>query len=111
MRRFVTLVVATAALAAAPAALAQGELTVEVVSSPPQYVSGNDARVEVAVPETTPLADVVVTLNGADITSAFGPDSEGNHQLEGVVTGLPLGESTVAASTHKSAKGRSTTTS
>ena len=54
---------------------------------------------------TTPLADVVVTLNGADVTSAFGPDSEGNHQLEGVVTGLPLGESTVAASTHKSAKG------
>ena len=105
MRRFVTLVVATAALAAAPAALAKGELTVEVVSSPPQYVSGNDARVEVAVPETTPLADVVVTLNGADVTSAFGPDSEGNHQLEGVVTGLPLGESTVAASTHKSAKG------
>ena len=32
------------------------------------------------------------------MTAAFGPDPEGNHQLEGVVTGLPLGESTVAAS-------------
>ena len=39
------------------------------------------------------------------MTSAFGPDSEGNHQLEGLVTGLPLGPSTLAASTHKQAKG------
>src|SRR4029079_4988433 len=51
------------------------------------------------------LGDVVVTLNGNDVTSAFGQDPEGNHQLEGVVSGLPLGPSTLAASTHKQAKG------
>ena len=46
-----------------------------------------------------------MTLNGTDVTSAFGPDPEGNHQLEGVVSGLPLGPSTLAASTHKKSKG------
>ena len=38
-----------------------------------------------------------MTLNGVDVRSAFGPDPEGNHQLEGVVTGLPLGESLLIA--------------
>ena len=48
-------------------------------------------------PDKTPLGDVDVTLNGSDVTSVFGPDPEGNHQLEGVVTGLPLGQSTIAS--------------
>ncbi|HEX4929315.1 MAG TPA: DUF6351 family protein, partial [Gaiellaceae bacterium] len=73
------------------------KLELSVVSSPAQYVSGGDARIEIAVPDGTALSAVKVTLNGANVTSAFGPDPEGNHQLEGVVTGLPLGESTVAA--------------
>ncbi len=106
MKRLVTLVVAVGTLALAPAALAKGELEVSVVSSPAQYVSGNDARVEVAVPDDTGLSDVVVTLNGADVTTAFGPDSEGGSQLEGVVTGLPLGESTIVARSHPNAKGK-----
>ncbi len=76
-----------------------------VVSSPAEYVSGGDARVEVAVPADTGLADIQVTLNGVDVTAAFGPDPEGNHQLEGVVAGLPLGESTIAAGSHPKAKG------
>jgi hypothetical protein len=86
-----------AAAAAGPPAGLHGALDVRVVSSPPQYVSGDDARVEVAVPDATPLAQVRVTVNGADVTSAFAQDPEGNHQLEGVVTGLPLGPSTVEA--------------
>ena len=102
-----------AALVAVPAATAAGyetpakknALTINVVSSPPQYVSGDDARIEIAVPDKTPLGDVDVTLNGSDVTSAFGPDPEGNHQLEGVVTGLPLGQSTIVASSHKKPKG------
>ena len=84
----------TAAAVGPPAGL-HGALELRVVSSPPQYVSGGDARIEVAVPDVTPLADVHVTLNGADVTSAFAQDPEGNHQLEGVVTGLPLGPSTL----------------
>ena len=96
---------ACAALAAAtiasaaegPPAGSHGALAISVVSSPPLYVSGDDARVEIAVPADVALTAVAVTLNGSDVTAAFGPDPEGNHQLEGVVTGLPLGESTVAA--------------
>ncbi len=74
------------------------KLELSVVSSPAHLVSGGDARVEVAVPKATPLAKVTVTLDGVDVTGSFGPDPEGNHQLEGVVTGLPLGKSTLAAS-------------
>ena len=84
---------------------AERSCTINVVSSPAQYVSGGDARIEIAVPDKTPLGDVEVTLNGSDVTSAFGPDPEGNHQLEGVVTGLPLGPSTLAASSHKNGEG------
>ncbi len=107
------LAAAAAALVAVPTATAAGyetaakpnQLHINVVSSPAQYVSGGDARVEIAVPDATALGDVEVTLNGTDVTSAFGQDPEGNHQLEGVVSGLPLGPSTLAASTHKKSKG------
>src|SRR5918994_3933598 len=98
-RRLAAVAAAGAALAVVPAATAATEgFALSVVSSPAEYVSGGDARIEVAVPDGTALAAVTVTLNGADVTSAFGPDPEGNHQLEGVVAGLPLGESTLAAS-------------
>ena len=87
-----------AALALAPNALAGNDkLEITVVSSPAEYVSGGDARIEVAVPEGTALSSVRVTLNGADVMSSFGPDPEGGNQLEGVVGGLPLGPSTVVA--------------
>ncbi len=103
---------AAAALVCIPTAAAtpppglHGALALRVVSSPPQYVSGDDARLEVAVPDATPLAQVRVTVNGADVTSAFAQDPEGNHQLEGVVTGLPLGPSTVEATVPGPGKAR-----
>src|SRR4051794_26948096 len=90
---------AVVASVAAPSAAAKDKdrLDIRVVSSPPQYVSGGDARVEIVVPEKTALSAVRVTVNGADVTSAFAADPEGNHQLEGVVSGLPEGASTIAA--------------
>ena len=66
-----------------------GALRLEMLSGPAQYVSGGAARVHVVVPASVPLADAVVELNGADVTSAFGPDDQVSHALEGVVTGLP----------------------
>ncbi len=81
-------------------------LVLRVVSSPPELVSGGDARVEVVVPDNIPFAAVRVTLNGADVTSAFGPDPEGTHQLEGVVTGLDEGPNTLAAGPGKSVANR-----
>jgi hypothetical protein len=81
-------------------------LALRVVSSPPRLVSGGDARVEVVVPAGVALADVTVELNGTDVTVAFGPDPEGTHQLEGVVTGLPLGASTLVARVRGPGKAR-----
>src|SRR5687767_3086761 len=105
-RRLAVVAAVGAALVAAPAALATPDsVELSVVSSPAEYVSGGDARIEVSVPDKVSLDDVVVRLNGADVTAAFGPDPEGNHQLEGVVTGLPLGESLVTANSHKKANG------
>src|SRR5215211_8098457 len=95
-----------AAWAAEPPAGRQGALDLRVVSSPPELVSGGDARVEVAVPDNVTLSAVTVELNGADVTAAFGPDPEGNHQLEGVVTGLREGSSTLVASTAGPGKGK-----
>jgi len=91
------LAVPAAAAAEGPPAGIHDALQLRLVSSPPQYVSGGDARVEVAVPDATPLSAVRVEVNGADVTAAFAQDPEGNHQLEGVVTGLPEGESTLRA--------------
>jgi len=114
-RRLAAVAAVGVALVVAPAATAAAAdkdkdkdrgLALSVVSSPPQYVSGDDARIEVAVPDKTELSAVSVSLNGADVTSAFGPDPEGNHQLEGVVTGLPLGESTLAASIARPGKAK-----
>ncbi len=109
------LLVAACALIATPAGYADDDgerhrgkrnaLELSVVSSPAHLVSGGDARIEVAVPARVPLSAVTVKLNGTNVTSAFAVDPEGNHQLEGVVTGLPLGKSTLVART--SGPGRS----
>ena len=110
VRRAAFALAAVAALLVAPAAAGAGPSTgihdtlqLRVVSSPPQYVSGGDARVEVVVPENIPFAAVRVTLNGDDVTDAFRPDPEGNHQLEGVVTGLHEGSNTLTAGPGKAA--------
>jgi hypothetical protein len=86
---------AMAGAAQGPPAGRQGALDVRVVSSPANLVSGGDARVEIAVPEEIAYGDVEVRLDGADVGPAFAQDPEGGHQLEGVLTGLPLGPSTL----------------
>ncbi len=75
----------------------QDAVQIRVVSSPPALVSGGDARVEVSVPAGVPFSAVHVELNGNDVRSAFGPDPEGGHQLEGVVTGIAEGKSRLEA--------------
>lgn len=76
-------------------ALAQG-LVIEVASSPPEYVSGGDARLLVHVPETVSLDRVSVWAGTREVTAAFGRAAAG-HALEGVVDGLPLGDTTITA--------------
>ncbi|HET9142482.1 DUF6351 family protein [Actinophytocola sp.] len=83
--------------AAADEAHHGGGLRLEVTSGPARYVSGGAARVRVNVPPQVDPAAVRVSVNGADVTSAFGPDDQRSHALEGVVRDLPVGESTVEA--------------
>jgi Tannase-like family of unknown function (DUF6351) len=72
-------------------------LALEILSGPAQYVSGGAARVRVVVPASVPLAAATITLNGVGVTSSFEPDDQAPHAVEGVLTGLPLGASTVEA--------------
>ncbi len=104
--RRAAIAVAAAALLVAPAAAGNGgphhgffgTLKLRVVSSPPQYVSGGDARVEVVVPDKIPFAAIRIRLNGVDVTRTFARDPEDDHQLEGVVTGLREGSNKLTAS-------------
>lgn len=66
---------------------------VQVVSSPPQYVSGGDARVQVI---TEPLLqpDIELYLNGSRVQATL--VSKGD-RLEGVVSGLANGRNTLEA--------------
>ncbi len=67
------------------------EFQIAVLSSPPEYVSGDDARVAVTVPLLVPISKVAIHVDGADVTDSF---SQVGHTrtLEGVVTDLALGD-------------------
>ena len=71
-------------------------LRLRVVSSPPEFVSGGDARIEVLVPTGVPLDSVVVEAAGADVTGLLSADEE-RHRLKGVLRGLSVGESRITA--------------
>ncbi len=79
---------------------------VEVLSSPADLVSGDDARVAIDVPRRIPIKKVTVTVNGQDVTSAFAEDPPGSRRLEGVVTGLPIGDSNLEVRSNGNGAGR-----
>lgn len=74
-----------------------GEFALAVQSSPPEYVSGNDARVSIEVPGELPLDQVQVSLDGRDVSDAFVPVGESN-VLQGRVSGLVEGDNLLAVS-------------
>ena len=63
---------------------------IDVLSSPAEFVSGDDARVSVRFPYGTPLDRIRITLDGDDVTGDF--EQVGYRRLEGVVDGLALGD-------------------
>jgi hypothetical protein len=67
---------------------------VRTLSGRADLVSGGDAFLEIVVPARTDLSAVKVTVGGRDVSRAFRPGGPG---LRGLVTGLPLGASTVTA--------------
>ena len=90
---------------AAPDPGKHGELTIEVLSSAPEQVSGGDALVRVEVPRTVPLHQVTVTLDGADVTGAFSP-VPGVRALVGLVEGLDVGANELRAAPNGRGRGR-----
>src|ERR1700751_711548 len=67
---------------------------IEVLSSPADLISGDDALVRIQVPHGTQLDRVNVALNGRPISSAFRRD-QAAHTLTGLVTGLRLGQNSL----------------
>lgn len=67
---------------------AGGNVALRVLSSPAQYVSGGDARIEVSAPPAL-HPNVELWLNGSRINVALTPSGA---TLEGVVTGLVEGQ-------------------
>ena len=63
-------------------------MQLRVVSSPAQYVSGGDARIEISA--APGLHDKLeLRLNGRRVNVAL--ESKGSHRLEGIITGLADG--------------------
>ena len=74
LRHLLVIVFIGFTIAAPTDALAQSapaQFAISVLSSPSYAVTGGDALVQVSVPASTPLADVIVRLNGQDVTAAF----------------------------------------
>ncbi|HWL64370.1 MAG TPA: DUF6351 family protein, partial [Actinomycetota bacterium] len=67
---------------------------VRTLSNRADLVSGGDAFVEVVLPTGVDPAAVKVAVDGRDVSGEFAPGGPG---LRGLVTGLPLGHSTIAA--------------
>jgi hypothetical protein len=96
---------AHAANNAAPGTPASVPFDVRVVSSAPDQVSGGDARLHVVVPQTVPLQQVEVWVNGKSQRDRFAP-MPGTRTLTGVIDGLVLGENSVQVNANGKGKGR-----
>jgi hypothetical protein len=87
-------------LAFSAAAAAQG-LQLRVVSNPrPEFVSGGDVLVSLALPTGTESSAVRLTLNGGDVTTALRADTTGR-MLTALVKGLNDGSNTLVATAGK----------
>jgi len=91
------LAVLTTGAAATPAAASTPDdrssphrIALEVLSSRPDQVTGDDALVRVSVGERVEPSRVTISLNGSDVTSAFTTDPGGRSRT-GLVTGLRAG--------------------
>ncbi len=71
------------------------EVTIDVVSSDPTRITGGDARIRISGARS----DATVELNGEDVTAAFSVIDGG--ELEGVVTGLGLGNNALAVTSNE----------
>ncbi|MDQ6627465.1 MAG: DUF6351 family protein [Pseudomonadota bacterium] len=66
---------------------------IQILSSEPSLISGGDALVQVALPPGTAASAVKILAGGSDMTTRFKEVTPGS--LLGVVSGLPVGTSTI----------------
>ncbi len=99
------LLAACAAATLSLPALAVGTVAIETLSSRPDMVSGGNALLRVDVPGQMPLDQLVVKLNGSDVTSTFHAD-QAAHTLTGLVSGLANGANDLAVFTSPNANGQ-----
>ena len=90
-----TLLVAVASVAACQATDSDRVLEIQVLSNRADLLSGGDALVEVILSDGADLSGLQVSLNGEDVSSTFALRPNG--RVQGLVTGLPVGESTLTA--------------
>ena len=101
--RLLTLVAAACSLVAgcggdSVTAAAGQPPALQVLSSRADQVTGGDTLVAVALPATPATGTLAVTLNGADVTSAFRADTATPGRLLGLVSGLKDGANALVAS-------------
>ena len=83
---------------------AETGLTVTALSARPDMASGGDVLVRVTMPTGAAVGQARVSLNGADITSAFRP-GESAQTLIGLVAGLKAGSNEIAVAADGRASG------
>src|SRR4051812_38284486 len=76
-----------------------GAAEILVLSNRADLISGGDALVQINVPDRVAPSSVHVTLNGSDVTSAFAVRANG--ELQGLVTGLAVGDNELVATMAK----------
>src|ERR1041384_2728065 len=105
MRVLSVLVALLLLTAAVPLALAApGDIVINVVSNRADLISGGDALVEIVPPPDVNVADVRVSLNGVDVTSAFAVRENG--RFMGLIVDLVVGDNVGVASVDPAALGR-----
>ncbi|TMD10689.1 MAG: hypothetical protein E6J02_00145 [Chloroflexi bacterium] len=80
---------------AAPASSAS--IIVKTLSNRADLISGGDALVEIVLPAGVSPTGLAVSLNGRDVSSAFGPRPALGGRVVGLVTGISLGSNKLVA--------------
>ena len=87
--------IATLVTAALPSSVrAAADWEIRTLSSKPNLVSGGDAVVEVQLPRYASKRDVVVRLNGVDVSSQMNSGG-GDGKLVGLITGMRIGKNQI----------------
>jgi len=81
------------------------QFEVTVASSAADQVTGGDARLHIEVPQTVPLHQVTVLVNGTDMSDRFTP-MPGSRTLTGVIDGLEPGQNAVQVLANGRGRGR-----